>query len=115
MIFLTDRFKDDHLNILAIFLRVTFTYFSIQTYLHLGRCFLSDPGYVPDWLKAPLKMPEKLAPLELVRLYNMRAFESNNIYSFDNLDSRRNNGDVGGDENTSLSTTNTEEGEKLIR
>ena len=69
-------------------------------YAHLIRCLLADPGYIPGWLKAPLK-PEKLAPLELVRLYNMRAFEWNDIYSFDNLDARSvNTGDVGGDDST---------------
>ena len=85
---------------MSILIRVTFTYFSVMTYAHLIRCLLANPGYVPDWLKAPLKLPEKLAPLELVRLYNMRSFESNNIYSFDNLDGRSHTGDVGGDENS---------------
>ena len=69
-----------------------------MTYAHLIRCLFADPGYIPNWLKAPLK-PEKLAPLELVRLYNMRAFEWNDIYSFDNLDARgADTGDVGGDD-----------------
>ena len=111
--FLPDKFQHDPFCFESIFIRVTFTYFSAMTYLHLIRCLLADPGYLPEYLKAPLKMPEKTAPLELVRLYNMRSFESNNIYSFDNLDARH-TGDVGGDESTMNSTRDDEDGQKLI-
>lgn len=109
--FLPLKFKDNQLCFLSIFLHVTFTYFSGMTYLHLTRCLLSDPGYIPTYLKAPLKMPEKLAPAELVRIYNMRAFEHNNIYSFDNLLART-TGDVGGDMHTE--STQDEDGSKFI-
>ena len=84
-----------------------------MTYAHLVTCLISDPGYIPEWLKAPLK-PEKLAPLELVRLYNMRSFESNDIYSFDNLDARNNAGDIGGDENSTSTFVDEDDGQKLI-
>ena len=70
-----------------------------MTFAHLFRCLLADPGYLPDFLKAPLKQPKNLAPLELVRLYNMRTFESNEIYSFDNLSANYGASDVGGDGN----------------
>ena len=84
--FLPERFADEWFSLLHIFIRVTFTYFSTMTYLHLTRCLLADPGYIPNFLKTPLKMPEKVAPLEKVRLYNMRLFEENNIYSFATLE-----------------------------
>ena len=59
-------------------------------------------------------MPEKLAPLELVRLYNVRSFSSNKIYSFDNLGN--NTGDVGGDDNSLPALEISEESEiALIR
>ena len=83
-----------------------------MTYLHLTRCLLADPGYLPNYLKTPLNMPSKTAPLEKVRLFNMRLYEENNIYSFATLDQRA-TGDVGGDlriENTSQD----EEIKKLI-
>ena len=105
--FLTEKFRGNHFSFLSILIRVSFTYFSTMTYAHLLMCLLSDPGYIPEFLKAPLKMPEKLAPLELVRLYNMRSFENNNIYSFDTLDART-TGDVGGDEH--LETREDEDG-----
>ena len=58
-------------------------------------------------------MPEKLAPLEVVRLYNMRSFQANNIYSFNDLES--NTGDIGGDDSVSTSLNASEESVKLIR
>ena len=58
-------------------------------------------------------MPEKLAPLELVRIYNMRQFQSNKIYSFDNIGNY--SGDVGGDDSIQPADNITEESEKLIR
>ena len=56
-------------------------------------------------------MPEKLAPLELVRIYNMRQFQSNKIYSFDNIGNY--SGDVGGDDSIQPADNITEESEKL--
>ena len=70
--FLPEKFKGDQLCFMSICIHVVFSYFSFMTYAHLLRCLLADPGYIPEQFKAPLKMPEKLAPLELVRIYNMR-------------------------------------------
>ena len=111
--FLPEKFKDNPFGLMPIALHLVFTYFSLMTYAHLFRCLLADPGYVPEEYKAPLKMPEKLAPLELVRLYNVRSFSSNKIYSFDNLG--HNPGDVGGDDSISASVTTSEESINLIR
>ena len=112
--FLPEKYKQDPFCFMSIALHTVFSYFSLMTYAHLLRCLLADPGYVPEEYQAPLKMPEKLAPLELVRLYNARSFSSNKIYSFDNLGN--NTGDVGGDDNSLPTLETSEESEiALIR
>ena len=111
--FLPMEFKDNPYCFTSVALHTVFGYFSLMTYAHLIRCLLADPGYIPDEFKTPLKMPEKLAPLEIVRLYNMRSFQANNIHSFNDLES--NTGDIGGDDSASTSLNASEESVKLIR
>ena len=53
-----------------------------MTYIHLSLAFFSNPGYIPKWLKVPMNS-QREAPLDLVRIYNMRFWMANNIYSFD--------------------------------
>ena len=77
-----------------------------MTYLHLIKTNRADPGHLPDWLKTT-SQPNSLTPDELVRLYNMRSFESNKIYSFDDLHARNTIEDVTGDENSCAEPLNT--------
>ena len=113
MRFLPVKFKNEPYCFMSIALHTVFGYFSLMTYAHLLRCLLADPGYIPKEYSAPLKMPEKLAPLELVRLYNVRSFQNNNIHSFNDLEN--NAGDVGGVDSVSNTLNVSEENDKLIR
>ena len=67
---------------LPLLLRLVFTYFSSGTFIHLTRAFISNPGYLPAWLKTPLNSRRE-APLALVRVYNMRFWMANGIYNFE--------------------------------
>ena len=53
-----------------------------MTYIFLARAYLANPGFVPLWLKTPLNANRE-APLNLVRIYNMRFWMANRIHSFE--------------------------------
>ena len=69
-------------NMLAYFLRIVFVYASTCTYLFLFRTFAVNPGYIPQWLKLT-KNSDGTGPVRVVRIYNMRTWMANGIYSFD--------------------------------
>jgi len=77
-------FKNDENKMLKIFLQCLFSYFSLMTYIHLAVTLVMDPGYLPEWLKAPLKQDKK-APMELVRIYNIRLWKANKIKDFESF------------------------------
>ena len=66
---------------ISIILRLLFGYFSLMTYVFIIKTLISDPGYVPDVFKVPARA-DKMAPLELVRIYNMRSWIKNGIHDF---------------------------------
>ena len=66
----------------AYLLRGVFLYFSTMTYVHLARAYVTNPGYLPEWLKTPCTN-EGLAPVQLLRIYNMRTWMANGIYTFE--------------------------------
>ena len=69
---------------LALLIQVVFGYFSLMTYVFLFVTLTMDPGYLPDYLKAPLKQDKK-PPLELVRIYNIRQWRLNQIKDFESF------------------------------
>ena len=71
--------------LLSYSVRIVFSYFSIMTYVHLTLSFVMSPGYAPDWLKCQPGRDGK-PPYRLLRIYNMRFWARNNIYSFDEFD-----------------------------
>ena len=69
----------------SYFIRITFTYFSVMTYVFILASFILSPGYLPEWFKTAPGRDGK-APMRLLRIYNMRFWARNNIYSFDEFD-----------------------------
>ena len=67
---------------IGILIRLTFAYFSIMTYVFIGLTFTVNPGYLPKWFKTP-PTSEGYAPIQLLRIYNMRTWMANDIKSFD--------------------------------
>ena len=53
-----------------------------MTLVFLTRTFIANPGYLPSWLKTPLTSNRE-PPINLVRIYNMRFWTANKIYSFE--------------------------------
>ena len=53
-----------------------------MTFLFIFKTFLTNPGYLPEWLKTPLTA-DKQVPHELLRIYNLRFWRANRIYSFE--------------------------------
>ena len=62
--------------------RVWLVYENAICYLFMFRVYISNPGYIPSWLKHP-KTDEGLAPCNVLRIYNMRTWMANGIYSYD--------------------------------
>jgi len=81
-VFLSDIYVNEGSTLTVLAIRACFLYFSTMTYVFLLRTFITNPGYVPSWLKTPLTS-EALAPMNLVRIYNMRFWMANKIHSFD--------------------------------
>ena len=46
------------------------------------RTYITNPGYLPKWLKTPLNQ-NGMVPEQLVRIYNARFWIANRIYMFD--------------------------------
>ena len=67
---------------LALLIQGLFLYFSSFTYLFLTKTFLTNPGYLPRWLKVPMSQ-DGTAPYRVVRVYNMRFWMANKIHSFE--------------------------------
>ena len=63
--------------------RIIFCYFSMMTYIHLTRTFITNPGYLPSWLKLPALNARSEQPVNLVRVYNMRFWMANKIHNFE--------------------------------
>ena len=63
-------------------LRVFFLYFSGMTYVFLFITFSVNPGYLPAWMKLSVTS-EGLAPMSIIRIYNMRTWIANGIYKFE--------------------------------
>ena len=59
-----------------------YCYWMGMTYYFLFKACFRNPGYLPEWLKEPL-IDNQFAPENLVRIYNMRTWMANGIYSFD--------------------------------
>ena len=75
-------FKGESFCITALFIRLIFLYFATMTYVHLTLAFLTNPGYLPQWLKHPLDHNNK-APEALLRIYNLRLWMANKIHTFE--------------------------------
>ena len=75
--------KDDPYCIQALLYRLVFGYFSGMTYAFLTMTYLRNPGYLPKWLRAPVALDPEADPLQLVRVYNLRLWLANGIYSFE--------------------------------
>ena len=54
-----------------------------MTYIHLTRTFITNPGYLPSWLKIPALNARREQPVNLVRVYNMRFWMANKIHNFE--------------------------------
>ena len=59
-----------------------FLYWMSTTYFFLIKACLRNPGFLPEWLKEPL-VDGKFSPQNLLRIYNMRTWMANGIYSFE--------------------------------
>ena len=53
-----------------------------MTYVFILKTFFTNPGYLPEWLKTPMTA-DRQPPLEIVRIYNLRFWRANRIYSFE--------------------------------
>ena len=79
--FLPYFFKDEGMSVVALAIKGAFLYFSTMTYLFIIKAFISNPGYLPEWLKLPLSANE--TPHDIIRVYNMRFWRSCGIYEFE--------------------------------
>jgi len=53
-----------------------------MTYVFLTRTFLTNPGYLPQWLRdRTLEDHDEID--RILRVYNMRLWAANKIYSFE--------------------------------
>mmetsp|Transcript_155 Transcript_155/g.219 ORF Transcript_155/g.219 Transcript_155/m.219 type:complete len:90 (+) Transcript_155:154-423(+) len=75
-------FKDDPYCASALLVNIVFFYLSGMTYAFLTRTFLTNPGYLPKWLKVP-KIEIGAEPKNLVRVYNLRHWIANKIHLHD--------------------------------
>ena len=66
-------------------IRIVVSYYITMTYVFILECFVASPGYLPKWLKANLTSDSK-APMSLIRIYDMRFWMRNKIYSFEEFD-----------------------------
>ena len=53
-----------------------------MTYAFLFTTLLMDPGYLPEWMKTP-QTQDKKAPVELLRIFNLRLWRANNITNYE--------------------------------
>mmetsp|Transcript_9458 Transcript_9458/g.12860 ORF Transcript_9458/g.12860 Transcript_9458/m.12860 type:complete len:87 (-) Transcript_9458:941-1201(-) len=53
-----------------------------MTFIFIFKTFFANPGYLPEWLKTPL-INGRDHPTNLIRVYNMRFWRANQIYSFE--------------------------------
>ena len=81
-IFIPDAYDREGAWFAALVIRTTFLYFSTMTYVFLFKTFITNPGYLPSWLKVPVTQ-EGYTPTRVVRIYNMRFWMANKIYSFE--------------------------------
>ena len=51
--FLPEFYMIEGPGFLAYFIRLAFTYYSMATYVFIFKCFLVNPGYVPNKFKTP--------------------------------------------------------------
>ena len=75
-------FKGQSFCFTALLIRLVFIYFATMTYIHLTLAFISNPGYLPKWLKAPPTLNEKAHEAQL-RIYNLRIWMANKIHTFE--------------------------------
>ena len=88
-------------------LRVLFLYFSGMTYVFLFVTFTVNPGYIPNFLKLPVTN-KGLAPMRIVRIYNMRTWLANGIYKFEQF-APNSDLEINFDKSTEISETGKEE------
>ena len=75
-------FKEDPYCFTAIMIRVIFSYFAGMTYLYLTMTFLTNPGYLPRWLR-DINIDPTTDPYRTLRIYNMRVWIANKLYLFE--------------------------------
>lgn len=71
---------------MALFLIVypIWSFCIVTTLVYLIISWKTVPGYLPNEFKTPLT-EEGFAPVPLLRLYNMRSWLANGLYTFDEL------------------------------
>ena len=67
-----------------------------STYVYIFITFTVNPGYLPAKYKTP-KTSKGYAPCALLRIYNMRLWMANDIYTFDEFSGERHADLEGGD------------------
>ena len=80
--FIPVLFKGESWCVTALLIRAVFAYFSGMSMIMLTKTYLANPGYLPLWLKTPLDH-NRQAPVNLVRIYNLRFWIANKIYDFE--------------------------------
>ena len=75
-------YKEEPYCIGAIICRIIFCYFSGMTYVFLTKTFLTNPGYLPRWLRTPITDPGS-DHYRVLRVYNMRVWVANKLYTFE--------------------------------
>jgi oxalate decarboxylase/phosphoglucose isomerase-like protein (cupin superfamily) len=78
-LFMPDRFQEYHWLRSAI--ELVFTWFSAMTLVSIVATAASDPGYISNHYKHPLTN-EGNPPLNLLRVYNMKMFQTLKLYDF---------------------------------
>ena len=111
--FMPYRYENEEWTLGRCLIELPFIYFSSMTFVFLFRTLATDPGYIDEQYKHPLNNLGH-APLDKLRLFNMKLFQQFNLYDFSAQDEEQNLVALDSEENSiELKKINTMNQEQL--